>query len=718
MPGARPVTIFCVLLAASFAPAVLRAQVRRVEACSLLKAAFPGSAVERSKPGTVPMDTVRIQRALQLCGPGNAVVLAADGRRDAFLSAPVTIPRGVVLFLEKGVTLYASRNRRDYDLWPRSCGVPGRAKQGCKPLLFAYQAAFSGVEGPGTIDGQGGEISIGENKSWWQSRAEAGRANRSFSVPALVSSYESQGFMLNGLHLRNAPGIHVAMYKTIQFQGNDVDIEAPSAAGGASGVLLSNSPRSSLTNFTIQVPDMAVDLRASILGPTTDVDLSNLRVVGGEGISMGDPVYNGVSAISLSNSVVKNATHGLIFDFRGRNVRGRPGDSPRNIRLRNVCLSGVAQPLEALRADGASPGAIPPAQSISFTNVTVSGRGLLQADGTTSGATTACDATAGAAQVDWTVDLSTAGKPGTKSRLVVAWDGSGDFRTLQAAVDALPVSGGEIAVKPGKYREVVTIRKPHVHLYGLGAGPASTEIVFNNGALTSGGTFNTATVFVEADDVTVDNLTMSNDLGNHGQAVALAAIGDRDVFRNVRVLGAQDTLFAASKYCYGDYGPCVPARQYFKDCYVAGNTDFIFGDGAAVFDHCELHGIAGSHVMYTAQSKHYPEQYSGYVFDHCRLTADPGAHNITLGRPWRPHATVVYLDTQMDAPVIPAGWTEWPRFGVPSLPVAYYAEFHSTGPGANPAAREPDSHQLTAKEAAQWLPARFLAGKDGWRPDR
>jgi pectin methylesterase-like acyl-CoA thioesterase len=265
---------------------------------------------------------------------------------------------------------------------------------------------------------------------------------------------------------------------------------------------------------------------------------------------------------------------------------------------------------------------------------------------------------------------------------------------------------------------VVTVRKPHVRLHGLGSAPANTEIVFNHGARTSGGTFNTATVFVEADNVTMDNLTINNDLGNHGQAVALATLGDRDIFRNVRILGAQDTLFAASKYCYGDDGPCVPARQYFEDCYVAGNADFIFGDSAAVFERCELHGIAGSHVMYTAQSKHNTVQYSGYVFDHCRLTADPAAHDITLGRPWRPHATVVYLDTQMDAPVIPAGWTEAPRFGVSSLPIAYYAEYRSTGPGADPAAREPSSHQLTAKQAAQWLPARFLAGKDGWRPER
>ena len=181
------------------------------------------------------------------------------------------------------------------------------------------------------------------------------------------------------------------------------------------------------------------------------------------------------------------------------------------------------------------------------------------------------------------------------------------------------------------------------------------------------------------------------------------------------MLGAQDTLFAASRYCYGDYGPCVGSRQYFRDCYVEGNVDFIFGDATAVFDRCELHGIPGR-VMYTAQDRHTQKQKSVYVLDHCRLTADSASQSVTLGRPWRPYAAVVYLHAQIDAPVIPAGWTEWPRFGVPSLPLAYYAEYDSTGPGANPKAREPYSHQLSAAEAKQWSPQKILAGDDGWNP--
>jgi len=116
--------------------------------------------------------------------------------------------------------------------------------------------------------------------------------------------------------------------------------------------------------------------------------------------------------------------------------------------------------------------------------------------------------------------------------------------------------------------------------------------------------------------------------------------------------------------------------------------------------------------MYTAQSKHTADQDSGYVFNHCVIIGDARKGFITLGRPWRPYATVIFLNARIDAPVIPAGWTEWLRFGTPSLPTAYYAEYHSTGPGASPEAREPYSHQLTAAEAEKWATQEFL----GWDP--
>lgn len=679
--------------ALAFSAAGLYAQAISVRACAVLHAQSSQAS-----------DTARIRHALSLCQPGEAVVLERGGQNTSFTSAPLVIPRGVTLFLGKGVTLHASTNPRDYDLWPRSCGVIGSTHPGCKPFLFAYQAAYSGVAGQGTIDGGG--------QQWWPLLTKAQQQGKQVSLPALVSSYESQSFSVRGLTLINSAGTSLALYKTIGFTGEGTRIQAD--AGAVCGVLLSNSPDAHLSALDIAVPRAAIDLRASILGGTKRVSIGHVRISGGTGISLGDNTYGGVNTITIADSVIEDAQRGFLF-----NLTGTQRGTLHKVDIRNVCLRNVDAPLQVEQPQGGLSNTLPEGRNISFDHVIATGTGTLTADGLTPDKTASCPASAQSSPPpQFMLDFSTLAKPGSKSSLTVAQDGSADFRTIQRAVNALPVSGGTIAVKPGVYREVVTIRKPHVHLYGTSPDPTKTEIVYDNTGPRNGGTFNSATVFVEADNVTLDHLTIANSAGNKGQAIALAVTGDRAILRDLRILGAQDTLFAASKYCYGDYGPCVPARQYFSHCYIAGNTDFIFGDSKAVFDHCELHGLAGKSVMYTAQDRHNTVQPSGYVFDHCRLTAAAGAGRIALGRPWRPHATVVFLNTQIDAPVFPGRWLEWPRFGVPSLPIAFYAEYHSTGPGADPSAREPHSHLFTAAEAARWAPARFLAGADGWDPMR
>jgi pectin methylesterase-like acyl-CoA thioesterase len=145
-------------------------------------------------------------------------------------------------------------------------------------------------------------------------------------------------------------------------------------------------------------------------------------------------------------------------------------------------------------------------------------------------------------------------------------------------------------------------------------------------------------------------------------------------------------------------------------------VDFIFGDGKTMFDNCEIHSNQHSEGFITAQGKSYPSEDSSYVFRGCRLTADPGVSNVYLGRPWRPYASVVYLDTWMGSQIQPPGWREWHPRETSSLDTAFYAEQGSTGPGANLATREPRSHQLTPEEAKKFLPSNFLRGSDDWNP--
>ena len=642
------------------------AQSTQVTACAVLTATAPAAS-----------DTEHIQQSLNLCSPGQAVILKANGANHSFHSAPLILPRGVTLFIDRGVTLYASRNPRDYDLAPGSCGaVPIGNAAACKPFLYSYQAAYSGVAGAGIVDGQGA--------AWWDLVRAAEKSSQPIALPDLLSSYESQGFRIAGITLRNAAGIHAAIFKTTGLSVVHLKIESPETSAASTGLLLSNAVGAAVDGLWIRVPGQAIAPKASILGATTNVAIRDAHIFGGRGISIGDDTFGSVRSVTFDGIYMDGAQAAFSF-----NLKGTQGGEARQIHASNACLHNIAEPVSSFPA----------------------GRDIVIAP-TPAGCRN--PAFTSAPQPSFSVDLSTVSAPGKARSITVAPGGS-----IQQAVDALPFSGGEITVQPGTYREVVTIRKPHVHLHGADADPAKTVIVYNNGANNSGGTFNSATVFVEADDVTLDHLSIVNDLGaGKGQGVALHVTGDRAIFRNLRITGAQDTLFAASRYCYGDYGPCVAARQYFADCYIEGNTDFIFGDSMAVFDRCEIHGIETGSVMYTAQSRHTAAQTdSGYIFDHCHLTgAARSSGAISLGRSWRPYATVVFLNTQIDAPVIPAGWTEWARFGQPTLPTAFYAEYGSTGPGANAKDREPYSHQLTPAEAEQWSPRRFLAGKDAWNP--
>jgi pectin methylesterase-like acyl-CoA thioesterase len=332
----------------------------------------------------------------------------------------------------------------------------------------------------------------------------------------------------------------------------------------------------------------------------------------------------------------------------------------------------------------------------------------------------------------------------------VAVDGSAQYKSVQAAIDAVPVSGGTVLISPGTYRGQVIINQSHVTLRGTGPDPRAVVLVDDTSQGTRGSKPSYATVHVLGSDFHAFNLTFQNDFNRTheqvsagSQAQALNMEGDRNILDHVEILGNQDTLYIGARGC-GQAGslrtpppsstsfpaatqaaptatkaPCTPAvtRSYFTHCVISGNVDFIYGDGNAVFDNCEIHSTlhaAGGYL--TAQGKYLADQQSTFVFDHCRLTAEPGETHVYLGRPWRPYASVVYLYCEMGAHIDPAGWHEWHPGETHNLNTVFYAEYKSTGPGADPAARDPHSHQLTAAQAKQFETKRFLAGEDHWNP--
>jgi pectinesterase len=292
-----------------------------------------------------------------------------------------------------------------------------------------------------------------------------------------------------------------------------------------------------------------------------------------------------------------------------------------------------------------------------------------------------------------------------KIRVVVAANGSGDFTTVQQAIDHAPVEGAGrliIEIRPGVYHERVIIPedRPRVTLIGLGTNPADTVITYSMSAKAAGGTFFSSTVEINGTAFHAENLTFENSYGPGSQAVALAIHSDRAVFLHCRFIGYQDTLYAAA------------GRQYYYRCSIEGAVDFIFGNARAVFDHCAIQSVGPGYI--TAQSRREPAGAGGYVFYRCRLTGENTGKGVFLGRPWRSYSRVVYIDCWMGNHIRPSGWNNWNS--VAKEKTAWYAEVGSSGPGANPTARVKWARRLSPGEARHFLPRNFLRGKDHWNP--
>ncbi|KAA6430816.1 pectin esterase [Rufibacter glacialis] len=295
-----------------------------------------------------------------------------------------------------------------------------------------------------------------------------------------------------------------------------------------------------------------------------------------------------------------------------------------------------------------------------------------------------------------------------QKKLVVAQDGSGDHTTIQSAVDAIPAFPNErieIHIKNGTYREKLVISSWKTKLSFIGEDRDKTIIVWNDYSGKGNiNTFTSYTVLVQGNEFRAENLTFQNDAGPVGQAVALHVEADRCVFQNCRILGDQDTVYAGVDN----------SRQYYKDCYIEGTTDFIFGPATVVFENCTIHCKKNSYI--TAASTPQNQPY-GFVFLNCNITtAAPEATKVYLGRPWRPYAQTVFLNTRLGTHIRPEGWHNWNKPDAEKTTL--YAEYRSSGPGAAPEKRVAWSKQLSRKEARKYKPELVLAGQDKWNPHK
>ena len=294
--------------------------------------------------------------------------------------------------------------------------------------------------------------------------------------------------------------------------------------------------------------------------------------------------------------------------------------------------------------------------------------------------------------------------------LVVARDGTGQFRTVDEAIEvcrAFMDYHKVIFVKKGVYKEKLVIPSWLQNIEICGEDRDLTVITYDDHANirtperpNGMGTFRTYTIKVEGSDITFKNITIENNSARLGQAVALHTEGDRLTFINCRFLGHQDTIYTG----------VAGTRLFFKDCYIEGTTDFIFGPSTAWFEHCDIFCKANSYI--TAASTPQEITY-GYIFNNCTVSCAPDVTKVYLGRPWRDYGYTLFMHCSLPAQIRPEGWHHWEE---QRKQTARYLEFENTGEGAATDKRAAWSRQLTKKEAKAVTLQNVFMHTDQWNP--
>lgn len=286
--------------------------------------------------------------------------------------------------------------------------------------------------------------------------------------------------------------------------------------------------------------------------------------------------------------------------------------------------------------------------------------------------------------------------------MVVSKDGTGDYTSIQEAINnskAFPYKRVIINIRNGIYNEKVHVYSWNTKVSLIGESKENTIIsyndYFNKINLGRNSTFHTSTVLVEGNDFIAKNLTIQNMAGEVGQAIALSVNADRIFFENCAILGFQDTLYTSGE----------GFRQYFKNCFIEGSTDFIFGEATVLFYDCTIHSKANSYI--TAASTPEGMEF-GYVFLNCKLTANENVTKVYLGRPWRIYAKTVFINCEMGKHLLPEGWHNWSKPEAEKY--AYYAEYDCLGEGFQPEKRVQWSHQLKKTAAKKYRIKNILSG--------
>lgn len=320
--------------------------------------------------------------------------------------------------------------------------------------------------------------------------------------------------------------------------------------------------------------------------------------------------------------------------------------------------------------------------------------------------------------------------------MIVSKNNNGDFTTIQAAIDSISPSNTTwktIFIKNGTYKEKIHLTSPYIRL--IGESSKETIITYDDYAHKlfpngdSYGTFNSYTLFIGTSNIQLENICIENSSGigeQVGQAIAAYVDGDCISFKNCRFIGHQDTLFTGplppAPIIPGSFkgprenAPRVNGRQYYENCYIEGDIDFIFGSATAFFYECTIfsHNLDKTINGYITAPSTPEGQTFGYVFEACHLISHCSKHTVYLGRPWRHFAKSIFINCDLGPHIIPSGWHNWDK--PDSEVTSFFGEYNNKGPGYTPDERAHWSHLLDETQASFYSRQNVLKGEDNWTP--
>lgn len=479
------------------------------------------------------LDTSRIQHAIDKCGFGKAVVLRADGANNVFLTGPLQLRSGVTLVVDANTALVASRDPRIFDIHPGSCGIVSDRGHGCYPLITANNVDHSGIMGQGSIDGRGGAKLLGQNVTWWDLAHQAKITDKGQSVPWMIVINHAKDFTLYQITLRNSPGFHVAVNNTDGFTAWGVKIMTPETARNTDGIDPGSSRNVTITHCFIHAGDDDVAVKSGHSGPSSHISVLHNHFYTGHGMSIGSGTSGGVDHMLVEDLTIDGADNGI----RIKSDRSR-GGLVHGVVYRDVCIRNVKHPLLFTPLYTTHGGdEIPEYRDITLDNVHILSPGwytflgfdakhklgltfnnvfaddlqqshiqakdaaitigaqrgnlepsgdavtIQQTSGSQPGSPLACESRFVPFPSLATAPEMASATPPVDKTLYVAADGTGDFYSIQQAINAAPSSGGALVlVAPGTYHEVLTINKPNICLRSANPDASKTVVVMDKSA--------------------------------------------------------------------------------------------------------------------------------------------------------------------------------------------------------------------------------------------